>query len=231
MTLSSFLREYLYIPLGGNRHGALVRYRNLLLTMLLGGLWHGASWTFMLWGGLHGAMICINHAWQRLPLPQFPLPSRLRAIFAQSITFVAVTICWVPFRADSFETTWRIWRVMAGFEGVTVPEALSQLVGLPAGSMFGNALLGQGRFWLFELAGMSEQTIEGVVAIALLYGVCVALPNVQNVLKYDPDASERSAAAVPSVKWPMVTGSIVALVFWICIFSLNRPTQFLYFNF
>src|SRR5947208_727657 len=63
MTLSQFLRDYLYIPLGGNRRGPALRYVNLMITMLLGGLWHGAAWTFVVWGALHGAYLCINHAW------------------------------------------------------------------------------------------------------------------------------------------------------------------------
>ena len=63
MTLSQFLRDYLYIPLGGNRRGPVLRYVNLMITMLLGGLWHGAAWTFVVWGALHGAYLCINHAW------------------------------------------------------------------------------------------------------------------------------------------------------------------------
>jgi hypothetical protein len=63
MTLSQFLRDYLYISLGGNRRGPALRYANLGITMLLGGLWHGAAWTFVVWGALHGAYLCINHAW------------------------------------------------------------------------------------------------------------------------------------------------------------------------
>src|SRR5260370_40873832 len=75
MTLSQFLRDYLYIPLGGNRHGRILRYVNLMITMLLGGLWHGAAWTFVAGGALHGAYLCINHAWDNygpaVP-PRFP---------------------------------------------------------------------------------------------------------------------------------------------------------------
>src|SRR5690606_424877 len=63
MTLSRFLRDYLYIPLGGNRRGPARRYVNLLVTMLLGGLWHGAGWTFVAWGALHGVYLVVNHAW------------------------------------------------------------------------------------------------------------------------------------------------------------------------
>ncbi|WP_197678983.1 MBOAT family O-acyltransferase [Pseudomonas mandelii] len=69
MTLSQFLRDYLYIPLGGNRKGETRRLVNLMLTMLLGGLWHGANWTFVIWGALHGAYLCINHMFQKIPPP------------------------------------------------------------------------------------------------------------------------------------------------------------------
>src|SRR5471032_1107650 len=64
MTLSRFLRDYLYIPLGGNRKGNMRRYVNLLATMVLGGLWHGANWTFLIWGALHGAFLTVNHLWR-----------------------------------------------------------------------------------------------------------------------------------------------------------------------
>ena len=72
MTLSRFLRDYLYIPLGGNRKGPARRYLNLMLTMLLGGLWHGAGWTYVVWGGLHGLYLLVNHAWRNLT--KFELP-------------------------------------------------------------------------------------------------------------------------------------------------------------
>src|SRR5581483_9927245 len=64
MTLSRFLRDYLYIPLGGGRHGSARRYANLMITMLLGGLWHGAGWTFVIWGGLHGVFLAVNHGFR-----------------------------------------------------------------------------------------------------------------------------------------------------------------------
>jgi len=108
MTLSRFLRDYLYIPLGGNRHGPLHRQVNLMLTMLLGGLWHGAAWTFVVWGGLHGAYLQVNHAWRRqversprlqAGLARFP---RAASLCFWALTFVAVVVAWVVFRAESF---------------------------------------------------------------------------------------------------------------------------------
>src|SRR3984893_13029294 len=112
MTLSRFLRDYLYIPLGGNRNGPLRRYTNLLVTMLLGGLWHGASWTFVAWGGLHGLYLIVNHAWAAV----FPVshPNRLRALAAGGTTFMAVVFAWVLFRAPTFRAAANIIQAMVG---------------------------------------------------------------------------------------------------------------------
>jgi len=104
MTLSQFLRNYLYIPLGGNRHGAALRFVNLMITMVLGGLWHGAAWTFVAWGALHGAYLCINHAWNRFGpgvAPRYRKPADIAGLI---LTFLAVVAAWVVFRADSLSS-------------------------------------------------------------------------------------------------------------------------------
>lgn len=116
MTLSAFLRDYLYIPLGGNRLGAGRRYVNLLTTMVLGGLWHGANWTFVVWGALHGVFLAINHLWQARFADVFGrLPGGRPA--AQGLTFLAVVIAWVFFRADNLTTALRIVGGMFGEHG------------------------------------------------------------------------------------------------------------------
>ena len=122
ITLSNFLRDYLYFSLGGNRNGPLRRYVNLLLTMVLGGLWHGASWNFVLWGGLHGLGLVVNHGWrsasqrwQWLKLVSFPGSGRL-------ITFAFVVIAWVPFRAADFATARLLWTAMLSPQGWTSAE-------------------------------------------------------------------------------------------------------------
>jgi alginate O-acetyltransferase complex protein AlgI len=104
MTLSRFLRDYLYIPLGGNRHGRLLRYVNLMITMLLGGLWHGAAWTFVVWGALHGAYLCVNHAWSNYGPAVAPRFARVGNAAAFVLTFVSVVVAWVFFRADSISS-------------------------------------------------------------------------------------------------------------------------------
>src|SRR5882762_880414 len=107
MTLSQFLRDYLYIPLGGNRHGPLLRYVNLAITMLLGGLWHGAAWTFVVWGALHGAYLCINHAWNHYGPKTPPRFAPLANLAGLVLTFLAVVVAWVFFRAENIE--WAIY--------------------------------------------------------------------------------------------------------------------------
>ena len=104
MTLSQFLRDYLYIPLGGNRRGPVWRYVNLAITMLLGGLWHGAAWTFVVWGALHGAYLCINHAWNRLGPEIAPQLRPAATLAGAALTFFAVVVAWVFFRANDIES-------------------------------------------------------------------------------------------------------------------------------
>ncbi|MGZ4333508.1 MAG: MBOAT family O-acyltransferase [Gaiellaceae bacterium] len=96
MTLSRWLRDYLYIPLGGNRKGRILTYRNLLLTMLLGGLWHGAAWTFVVWGGVHGVGLAIERATGWRP------HTRAQQWLGRVLTFHVVCFAWIFFRADSF---------------------------------------------------------------------------------------------------------------------------------
>jgi alginate O-acetyltransferase complex protein AlgI len=116
ITLSTWLRDYIYIPLGGNRHGAVRTALNLMLTMLLGGLWHGAQWTFVAWGGLHGAALCIERA---LGIGRSgDAPRGALAIARIAVTFVIVTLAWVLFRAQSFQLALAVYRaLLAGGPG------------------------------------------------------------------------------------------------------------------
>ena len=113
MTLSQFLRDYLYIPLGGNRRGRVLRYVNLMITMLLGGLWHGAAWTFVVWGALHGVYLCINHAWSNFGPKAPPRFARLADGAGLILTFLAVVVAWVFFRAPDMATALHVLSKMA----------------------------------------------------------------------------------------------------------------------
>jgi alginate O-acetyltransferase complex protein AlgI len=117
ITLGAFLRDYLYIPLGGNRVGPLRQAGNLMVTMLLAGLWHGAAWNFVIWGGLHGTFLVIHAQYRRhfRPLPRF---------LGQASTLLAVVVAWVPFRSGSLASTLTVLGGMAGLHGVTLPRMI-----------------------------------------------------------------------------------------------------------
>src|SRR5712692_10484129 len=138
MTLSRFLRDYLYIPLGGNRHGSARRYRNLFLTMLLGGLWHGAAWTFVAWGALHGLYLMINHGWRALRRRLGWPPGRfgpLGHVVAVALTFAATLVAWIPFRASSFDAALRILAGMTGAnDGGAAPGGIGRLFDIAYGA-------------------------------------------------------------------------------------------------
>ncbi|MDD4947396.1 MAG: MBOAT family protein, partial [Gallionella sp.] len=116
ITLGRVLRDYLYIPLGGNQHGQSRAVLAALTVMMLGGLWHGAGWTFVVWGAMHGVYLAIHRAWKwsgRFTLPQ-PL--------GMAITFLAVLFAWVMFRAASVADAITVWKTMLGMNGVMLPS-------------------------------------------------------------------------------------------------------------
>ncbi len=202
MTLSRFLRDYLYVALGGNRHGKVRRYVNLMLTMLLGGLWHGAGWTFVVWGALHGLYLCINHAWRALHARLFgasATPGPLQNAAARVVTLLAVVIGWVFFRAADLDTAFAVLRGMAGWAR-------------PAAQPFDASVLA-GAAW----------------ASALLL-VAMLAPNTQQLVNYlAPGDTTRSAATRwrPSAAWALATGVTGA----IALSLLSRVSEFLYFQF
>lgn len=132
ITLSNFLRDYLYIPLGGNQKGTFRRGVNLMITMLLGGLWHGAGWTFIFWGGLHGIFLVINHRWNAF-WKYFDKDKRKKSILGSacgwSITFLVVVVGWVFFRAESIGAAFIVLKGMVNLGELTAPSSpLSQLL-------------------------------------------------------------------------------------------------------
>ncbi len=118
ITLSSFLRDYLYIPLGGSRRGAGRTYVNLFLTMLIGGFWHGANWTFLAWGAWQGGLLALHRVYSLRGLRMPWLPGNM-------LTMLAVILGWVVFRADTFGGAWRMYEGMAGLHGTAVSDGLA----------------------------------------------------------------------------------------------------------
>lgn len=121
ITLSHFLRDYVYIPLGGNKTSDFNTSRNLLLTFVIGGLWHGASWMFIIWGAAHGTALVVHRQWQKL---KFPFPHWL-AVF---VTFNFINLTWILFRAEDIQTARNIFYGMLGVNGIELPHFLAGIL-------------------------------------------------------------------------------------------------------
>ena len=220
MTLSRFLRDYLYIPLGGSRHGEAMRYRNLMLTMLLGGLWHGAGWTFVIWGGLHGLYLVLQQAWQRL------FGAARAHWWPTLLTFLAVMLAWIFFRAPDVATAWDISGALVGANGVSLPRGLASHAASLA--QWGLHPAFDGIRWI-ELAGPGLPVLLGAMLLAF------KAPNTQEIFFLYEPAIERIFQ--PTGRWafswrPTRRWSVgFAALFVACIFGMNRVTEFLYFQF
>jgi alginate O-acetyltransferase complex protein AlgI len=155
ITLSSWLRDYLYIPLGGNRHGERRTHAALMATMLLGGLWHGASWTFVAWGGLHGAYLSA----ERFLRKRFAnyRPGAIALILFGLATWMLVNVTWVFFRAKTFDKAWTVLRGMVGANAAAKP-ILESFYLISVAVIVGGILLAH---WT-----MRKRTLESVVARA-----------------------------------------------------------------
>jgi alginate O-acetyltransferase complex protein AlgI len=153
ITLSAWLRDYLYIPLGGNRHGEARTYFALMATMLLGGLWHGASWTFVVWGGLHGVYLAAER-WLRRRF-SWMTPGPLMLFGIALLTYALINITWVFFRAKDFATAWRMLTAMSGQQAQGV--AVLPLVDVVIVSTIIAGLVAT-HWW------MRQRTLESVIA-------------------------------------------------------------------
>ncbi len=169
ITLSQFLRDYLYIPLGGNRRGQARRYFNLFVTMLLGGLWHGAGWTYIVWGGMHGLYLAINHGWRRLG-HKLPMP------LGWAMTFFSVIASWVIFRATNLHDGVEILQAMVGMKGIAFPSEYQ--TALPWLSEMGLQFKE-----LSELAYLPQKYKQSFTFLGILLLSVVFLPNTQQIAK------------------------------------------------
>jgi D-alanyl-lipoteichoic acid acyltransferase DltB (MBOAT superfamily) len=204
MTLSQFLRDYLYFSLGGNRKGKVRRYLNLMVTMLLGGLWHGAGWTFVVWGGLHGLYLVINHAWHHVA-GRFGLRGShpLLKLVAGPLTFLAVCFAWVYFRAPSLAIADAVALSMLGLQGGGQPVP---------GLLWSNALVSIG------------------VGLAIVF----LLPNTQTFIEEAPLASAAGGSAWrwrPNLRWALYVGALAAFSGYTVLWSQSTIHEFIYYRF
>lgn len=216
MTLSRFLRDYLYIPLGGNKKGSSRRYLNLMVTMLLGGLWHGAGWTFVIWGGLHGAYLMANHGWHTLRRTlgqELTRSTWFGRALGRVVTFVVVVIAWVFFRAENMESALNILSGMSGIHGV----ALSQI-------------------WLTKWVA-SGQWVAVYYWIAGLLAIAWFMPNSQTILENKRVKTTffegKGAQGLYRLFSPyFVVGNLLVFIILLAFINASKGvSEFIYFNF
>jgi hypothetical protein len=206
MTLSRFLKEYIYIPLGGNRAGKYRTYFNLLITFLLGGIWHGASWMFVVWGALHGMAIAAHRMWSRLGF-------KTNNIFGWIITFNFVNFSWIFFRARSWDDALKVIKGMFGLSNIVLPRFLAAKLAFL--SKYGVT------FGLFMINVESAYTNLFIIYLFLaivLSGILVVSAENSNyiILRYKP-----------LLKYNF----IVATLLYLSVLYLTPKSEFLYFNF
>lgn len=200
ITLSRFLRDYVYIPLGGNRRGSFRTYNNLLATFILGGIWHGAGWTFVFWGFLHGMALVVHKFWSGLGL-------RLPKVLAWFVTFNFINIAWVFFRAKEWEDAVKVLGGMFSLEHIVLPEKLAIKLGFLSnyGVEFGAYLEAiSGNLWTI---------------VWLIIGFAFIL------------IFKNSTQKLETFKLSYKTALFVAGAFASGFLSLNKVSEFLYFNF
>jgi alginate O-acetyltransferase complex protein AlgI len=229
MTLSRFLRDYLYIRMGGNRHGKFRRYFNLLMTMFLGGLWHGAGWNFAIWGLMHGFYLCIHEAW-RATIGKYFKNSKSYKVAAVCVTFLAATIAWVPFRATDLTATVSIWSAMSGFNGVSLPEVFFSKLGFLS-SVFANLGVTQ------EVGGGSK-FVFGYLWILIAAFLAFFTPNTYQIYRrFKPAIFDKEVVGQLlgtqsfTARFNKRTTALLAFLFVASLLFLGRPSEFLYFQF
>ncbi|HOX15128.1 MAG TPA: MBOAT family protein [Smithellaceae bacterium] len=233
ISLSRFLRDYLYIPLGGNRQGEVRRFVNLMITMLLGGLWHGAAWTFVIWGGLHGLFLIVNHLWIKLK-NRFGFEGtggRAGCLVAGAATFLAVTVAWVFFRADSAATAFRVVGAMVGANGFALPEKFLGKFGVLALQLKQWGV----DFHMMRYFEGSNEVVHIVIALLIVF----LAPNIQQMMErcmpyLNIMAKGNKLPAPPSLlTWrPSYLWAIILVACAMAsLLSMSRASEFIYFQF
>lgn len=199
ITLSRFLRDYIYIPLGGNRKGRLRTYANLMATFIIGGIWHGAGWTFVFWGFLHGVALVIHRIWSELGF-------KMNKFLAWFITFNFINITWVFFRAKDWDDALKVLKGMFGLSGIVLPNFLETKLGFLTKYGVG-----------FD--GFIERVGDKNTLLFIMLGFILTL------------AFKNSIKILEKLDFSFKYLIFSATIFSWAILSLNKISEFLYFNF
>ena len=208
ITLSRFLRDFIYIALGGNRCGRFRKLCNVFATMLVAGLWHGAGWTFLLWGAMHGVLVASAHVF-------YDITGRDRAkggLFSITLTFVLVALAWVPFRAASLPAAWTMYGALFGVSTTPAAAAGRELFFAPAMPL------------LFLAAGICFLS-PNLMQFMGAHDPVVALRG----YAYTDVAPQRTGIK----NWypATVSACCLAVLFWLCVNLSFTPSTFIYFKF
>lgn len=201
ITLSNFLRDYIYIPLGGNQLGQIRLYGNLMITFLIGGLWHGAGWLFLIWGGLHGFALIVHR--------KFKYYLRLPILFSWLMTFLFINFAWVFFRADSLQSAFKVLEGMLGLNGFVSP----------ANSLFGfSTLLEKYKVSFIELPFLNTDGYAYLsLSAAIIFFILFTVNNTFDFVK--------------KIHPNIISFLLIIALTIILLFNMNKATEFLYFNF
>jgi D-alanyl-lipoteichoic acid acyltransferase DltB (MBOAT superfamily) len=236
ITLSRFLLFYLYIPLGGNRKGQIHRYFNLMITMVLGGLWHGAALNFVFWGTLHGFFLAINHAWhgfRRILGHNLKKSTRLGRCMSQIFTFSLLVITWVFFRAESFDSAMSMVKAMMGHNGLSLPASFQGAMGNFVPFLLENGVIFNGLFYNGIIGNLNI-----VFWFFALFIIVWYFPNTQQFMAehspaldiYHRDVSDSINKRLiwqPTYKWALLMATMTTIT----IIGLSRASEFIYFQF
>lgn len=243
ITLSRFLRDYLYIPLGGNQHGALRQYINLAVVMLLGGFWHGANWTFVAWGAIHGTLLGVNHAWNQLRISRLKLfgSTPARAVFI-GLTFLTVTLAWIPFRSDTLAGAGKLLVVLfpSGMDTAAAWKSIEQFwlvqFGDPKQALNIMAWFKPRELWPAVLPPDYLATVRPAgLVLTLVVMATFVLPNTQQIFaRFNPvmglpDTQLYHRLSLRYLDWKVAFA--ISGMFVFSVLQLSKVSPFLYFQF
>ena len=219
ITLSTFLRDYLYIPLGGNKKGKTQQYSNLMLTMIIGGFWHGANWTFVLWGSLHGLYLCVNHSIKSI-LPNF----QINKFFSIILTFVFISFAWVYFRANTISQANSIIKSMLGINGLSFAKRLSEFLRNDELISFCNITFNG--FFPNELF---DHRLGSIIILFSILATC--MPNTHQILRFNNNFRVLSNMNYLILSRSVLSAIGIGLIGAIAILFVPKANEFLYFQF
>ena len=233
ITLSTFLKDYIYIPLGGSKNGKIKQLSNLLITMLIGGLWHGAGWTFIIWGGMHGIFLISNHLWlswkEKIISKQY-LDKTITKLIAWFITILALILSWVIFRAETLNGALTMYSAMFGSNGLSLPNSLISI--LPALiSIFPDVNITTNGVGIF-----SEGSNDAKIILACI--IVLYFPNTLEWMYISKPALNtghllKKTYSHKIAHWKQNSNhaKLIAIIALIAILSLGDASEFLYFQF